>query len=85
MTLDALKSASRVMGIKQVSKAVKRGDAECVFVADDADERVIGPLQILCREQDVPVERAATMVDLGNACGIEVGAAAAAVLKQPIC
>lgn len=85
MTLDALKSASRVMGIKQVSKAVKRGDAECVFVADDADERVIGPLQILCREQDVPVESAATMADLGNACGIEVGAAAAAVLKQPIC
>lgn len=85
MTLDALKSASRVMGIKQVSKAVKRGDAECIFVADDADERVIGPLQILCREQDVPVERAATMADLGNACGIEVGAAAAAVLKQPIC
>lgn len=85
MTLDALKSASRVMGIKQVSKAVKRGDAECVFVADDADERVIGPLQILCREQDVPVERAATMADLGNTCGIEVGAAAAAVLKQPIC
>ena len=85
MTLDALKSASRVMGIKQVSKAVKRGDAECVFVADDADERVIGPLQILCREQDVPVERAATMAYLGNACGIEVGAAAAAVLKQPIC
>ena len=85
MTLDALKSASRVMGIKQVSTAVKRGDAECVFVADDADERVIKPLQILCREQDVPVEHAATMADLGNACGIEVGAAAAAVLKQPIC
>ena len=85
MTLDALKSASRVMGIKQVSKAVKRGDAECVFIADDADERVIGPLQVLCREQDVLVEHAATMADLGNACGIEVGAAAAAVLKQPIC
>ena len=67
MTLDALKSASRVMGIKQVSKAVKRGDAECVFVADDADERVIGPLQILCREQDVPVERAATHVALRSA------------------
>ena len=40
MTLDALKSASRVMGTKQVSKAVKRGDATCVFLADDADARV---------------------------------------------
>ena len=46
MTLDALKSASRVMGIKQVSKAVKRGDATCVFLADDADARVIEPLCI---------------------------------------
>lgn len=85
MTLDALKSASRVMGIKQVSKAVKRGDATCVFLADDADARVTEPLAVLCQGQGVPVEHAATMADLGNACGIEVGAAAAAVLKQPIC
>lgn len=85
MTLDALKSASRVMGIKQVSKAVKRGDAENVFLADDADVRVTEPLMKLCEEHSVPVEYAATMADLGHACGIEVGAAAAAVLKQPIC
>jgi large subunit ribosomal protein L7A len=85
MTLDALKSASRVMGTKQVSKAVKRGDATCVFLADDADARVIEPLVVLCQGQGVPVEHAATMADLGNACGIEVGAAAAAILRQPIC
>ena len=85
MTLDALKGASRVMGIKQVSKAVKRGDATCVFLADDADTRVIEPLIVLCQGQGVPVEHAATMADLGNACGIEVGAAAAAILRQPIC
>lgn len=85
MTLDALKSANRVMGIKQVSKAVKRGDAENVFLADDADVRVTEPLMKLCEEHSVAVEHAATMADLGHACGIEVGAAAAAVLKQPIC
>ena len=85
MTLDALKSANRVMGIKQVSKAVKRGDAENVFLADDADVRVTEPLMKLCEEHSVPVEYVATMADLGHACGIEVGAAAAAVLKQPIC
>lgn len=85
MILDALKSVNRVMGIKQVSKAVKRGDAENVFLADDADVRVTEPLMKLCEEHSVPVEHAATMADLGHACGIEVGAAAAAVLKQPIC
>ena len=44
MTLDTLKSANRVIGIKQVSKAVKRESAACVFIADDADERVTAPL-----------------------------------------
>ena len=85
MTLDTLKSANRVIGIKQVSKAVKRESAACVFIADDADERVTAPLILLCEEQGVAVERAETMQVLGKACGIEVGAAAVAVLKQSIC
>ncbi|MDD6383768.1 ribosomal L7Ae/L30e/S12e/Gadd45 family protein [Mitsuokella sp.] len=85
MTLDTLKSANRVIGIKQVSKAVKRESAACVFIADDADERVTAPLILLCEEQGVAVEHAETMQVLGKACGIEVGAAAAAVLKQSIC
>ena len=81
MTLDTLKSANRVIGIKQVAKAVKRGNAQEVFVADDAEAKVIDPLKELCQEQNVPVSTAATMQELGQACGIEVGAAAAAVLK----
>ena len=81
MTLDTLKNANRVIGIKQVTKAVKRGNVQNVFVADDADDRVIEPLETLCRECEVPVGRAETMQELGQACDIEVGAAAAAVLK----
>lgn len=85
MTLDTLKSANRVIGIKQVSKAVKRESVMSVFIADDADERVTAPLVLLCEEHGVAVEHAGSMQELGKACGIEVGAAAAAVLKQPIC
>jgi large subunit ribosomal protein L7A len=81
MTLDTLKNANRVIGIKQVTKAVKRGNVQNVFVADNADDRVIEPLETLCREYEVPVGRVETMQELGQACGIEVGAAAAAVLK----
>ncbi|SDF98371.1 large subunit ribosomal protein L7A [Selenomonas sp. WCT3] len=81
MTLDTLKSANRVIGIKQATKAVKRGNVQTVYVADDADDRVIEPLKALCQESEIPVGHAETMKELGQACGIEVGAAAVAVLK----
>ena len=81
MALEELKNAKRVIGIKQVTKAVTRDAAACVFLADDADERVVGPLRHLCEAKGVEMENVATMRKLGTACSIEVGAAAAAVLK----
>ena len=57
MTLEALKTAKRVIGIKQVAKAVKREAATEVFIADDADAKVVEPLETLCTEQNVPVSR----------------------------
>ena len=81
MTLEALKTAKRVIGIKQVAKAVKREAATEVFIADDADAKVVEPLGTLCMEQNVPVSRVSSMKELGTACNIEVGAAAAAAIK----
>ena len=81
MTLEALKTAKRVIGIKQVAKAVKREAATEVFIADDADVKVVEPLETLCTEQNVPVSRVSSMKELGTACNIEVGAAAAAAIK----
>ncbi len=82
MTLEALKTAKRVIGIKQVAKAVKREAATEVFIADDADAKVVEPLETLCMEQNVPVSRVSSMKELGTACNIEVGAAAAAAVKE---
>ncbi|SFB09260.1 ribosomal L7Ae/L30e/S12e/Gadd45 family protein [Selenomonas ruminantium] len=81
MTLEALKTAKRVIGIKQVAKAVKREAATEVFIADDADAKVVEHLETLCTEQNVPVSRVSSMKELGTACNIEVGAAAAAAIK----
>lgn len=81
MTLDALKNANRVIGIKQVAKAVKHGNVRQVFIAEDAEKRIVEPIEMLCREHNVPREQAASMKELGQACGIEVGAAAVAVLE----
>ncbi len=76
------KASNRVIGVKQVSKAVNRGIAESVYVADDAEDRVLQPLTELCDSLGVPVVRISTMKELGADCGIEVGAAAAALLKS---
>lgn len=81
MSLDALKTAKRVIGIKQVTKAVNKGLCKTVFIAKDADSRLVAPLQQLCSEVAVETVEADTMAELGRACSIEVGAAAVAVLK----
>ncbi|WP_314627238.1 ribosomal L7Ae/L30e/S12e/Gadd45 family protein [uncultured Selenomonas sp.] len=82
MTLESLKGAARVIGVKQVTKAVQKSQADAVFLADDADGRVTEPLLHLADEIGVPVVHVPTMQELGKACSIEVGAAAAAVLKS---
>ncbi|MGM9540399.1 ribosomal L7Ae/L30e/S12e/Gadd45 family protein [Anaerovibrio sp.] len=81
MTLEKLKKAERVIGIKQVTKAINKNQALCVFLGTDADGRVIDPLKGLCTEKAIPIEAAYTMSELGKACSIEVGAAAVAVLR----
>ncbi len=81
MSLETLNEADVVIGIKQVTKAVKRSLTSEVFIAEDADERVIGPLKLLCDENNITVTQVSTMKELGKACSIEVGAAAVAVLR----
>ena len=82
MTLESLKGAARVIGVKQVTKAVQKSQADAVFLADDAEGRVTEQLLHLADEIGVPVVHVPTMQELGKACSIEVGAAAAAVLKS---
>ncbi len=81
MSLDNLRTAKKVVGIKQVTKAVSKGICKMVFIAQDADPRVVGPLRRLCKEASVELVEVATMDELGRACTIEVGAAAVAVLE----
>ena len=69
-----------VVGSKQLRKALNSGSARCVFLAENADPGITEPLEVLCRDRAIQVTWVATMADLGRACGIEVGAAAAAAV-----
>lgn len=78
--LTDLKTAKKVTGAKQVSRALKNGSARRVFLAEDADPRVTEPVEDLCREQGVETETVPTMTALGTACGIAVRSAVAAIV-----
>ena len=81
MSLDALKTAKKAIGIKQVTKAIEKELVQEVFIAKDAEQRLVEQLQIVCSQKNVAVDVEFTMMELGKSCGIEVGAAAVAVLK----
>ena len=83
MAADTLnfKKVSKVIGIKQSLKAVEKGNALKVYLAENADTRMILPLQQACKDQAVSIVDGFTMEELGSACGIDVGAAAVAILK----
>lgn len=75
-----LTTAAKVVGVKQSKKAIREGKAVRVYIALDAEQRVLRPISELCREMSVPVEEVATMAELGSACNIDVGAAVVALL-----
>ena len=78
--LAKLRGNKVVVGTKQLKKAMLAGTAKCVFLAENADPRLTEPIESMCLEAMVPYTWVPTMAALGSACGIEVGAAAAAVV-----
>jgi large subunit ribosomal protein L7A len=79
-TLDSAKK--KTIGTKQTLKAVEKGLAESVYVAADADQHVLKPMSDVCKSKNIPLFKVESMRKLGEACGIEVGCASAAILKE---
>ena len=70
-----------VVGAKQLRKALQRGTAKKVVLAQNADPAITEPIAQMCIEFHIECAWVPNMLDLGKACGIEVGAAAAASVK----
>jgi large subunit ribosomal protein L7A len=79
---EALRNpAKRVVGLKQVLRAVKAGQAKEVYLCKDADEFIYRQVESVCEEHGVPVIPLDSMEALGKACLIAVKTATAAILK----
>jgi large subunit ribosomal protein L7A len=80
VSLDEFRSARKTVGAKQTLKAMKRNEVQKLFVATDCDEAVVAPLIRYANEHGIAVDQSYTMVELGMACRIKVGAAAMGLL-----
>jgi len=79
--IDKLDQNKVVIGKKQTLRALLKNEADKVYISKDADFHVTEPIVDVCKENGVEVIYFDNMRELGTACGIDVNAAAAAVLK----
>ncbi|ARM77097.1 50S ribosomal protein L7Ae [Acidianus manzaensis] len=83
--LEALKKAKETGKIKkgtnETTKAIERGQAKLVYIAADVEpEEIVAHLPGLCDEKKVPYIYIPNKKALGEACGLQVAAAAAAII-----
>ena len=80
--IPELSGSNRVVGAKQVKRALKDGRAVRLYMAMDADPRLLQPLVQEAVNRRVPVQQVSSMKELGQSCGIAVGAAVAVLTKE---
>jgi large subunit ribosomal protein L7Ae len=67
-------------GTNETTKAIERGNADLVYIAEDVQpEEIVMHLPELADEKGIPFIFVETQDDIGHAAGLEVGSAAAAV------
>ena len=79
--LAELRNHKKIVGMKQLKKQLQRGGVARVYLAQDADPAVTMPLAELAQQSGTEIIWVGKMHDLGRACDIDVGAAAAATLS----
>lgn len=80
--LDELKRHSKTIGLKQSLRAVEVDGVQAVYIAEDAEERVVAQIMDMCKAKKIQIHKADSMKELGRACGIDVGTAVAAIIKD---
>lgn len=75
---NELTNSAKVVGVKQVRRALNAGRAKRLYLAQDADPQLTRPLAEKAQDQGVEAVWLGSMKELGRGCGIAVGAAVAA-------
>ncbi len=81
MNLILEEAENKVVGLKQVLRAIQNGTAQKVYLAADVEQHIKNDIEQKAAAFDVPIEIYSNMKDLGQMCKIDVKAACVAILK----
>jgi large subunit ribosomal protein L7Ae len=80
---QAKKSGKIARGANGTTRAVERGVAKLVIIAEDVEPpEVVAHLPIICEERNVPFVFVPTRASMGPALGIDVGATSACIIES---
>ena len=69
-------------GTNETTKAIERGIAKLVVIAEDVEPpQVVAHLPILCEERKIPYLYVPSKLELGKSSGLDVGSAAISVVE----
>ena len=78
----ARKTGKIEKGTNEVTKAIERGTAKIVVIADDVQPKeIVQHIPVLCKEKGITVMNADSKQKLGLAAGINVATASIAVIE----
>ena len=69
-------------GTNEATKAIERGIAKLVYIAEDVEPpEVVAHLPILCEERKIPYIFVPSKTQLGTAAGLNIGSAAICIIE----
>ncbi len=82
--VEIAKASGKVkVGVNEVTKAIERGRAKFVIMAEDVDpQELMIHIPILCAEKKIPFAYCKTKDELGKSAGLKVGTTSLAVLDE---
>lgn len=83
-TLELVRDTGKIAkGTNETTKAIERGTAKLVLIAEDVTpEEIVAHLPLLCDEKKIPFIYVPKKAQLGTACGLEVGTSACAIVQE---
>ena len=70
-------------GSNEVTKAIERGTAKLVVVAQDVQPKeIVMHIPLLAKEKNIPYAEVPTKDDLGASAGMQLGTAAVAIVQE---
>ncbi|MEG0741213.1 MAG: ribosomal L7Ae/L30e/S12e/Gadd45 family protein [Clostridia bacterium] len=81
MEQELREASHRVVGTKQVLRALNDERVVRVFLGKDADSFIYHRINALCEEKHIPITVVDSMQELGRLCLVGVKTATAAVLQ----